>query len=94
MESKKLRKSSNNRVLCGVCAGIAEYLGIDPVIIRLLFAVLTCISGLGIIAYIIAIVVIPEDGSAAIAEDAIQKLKQLGNTTENKSEDEIENKIE
>ena len=55
---KKLTKSSN-RMLCGVCAGIAEYLGMDPTVIRLLWVILTFCGGSGIIAYIIAATVIP-----------------------------------
>ncbi|MBS7303232.1 MAG: PspC domain-containing protein [Lachnospiraceae bacterium] len=56
---KKLTKSSN-RMLCGVCAGIAEYLGMDPTVIRLLWVILTFCGGSGIIAYIIAAIIMPE----------------------------------
>ena len=37
METKRLQKSDNNRVLCGVCGGIGEYFNLDPVVIRLLW---------------------------------------------------------
>lgn len=60
MEQKKLTKSSTNRMICGVCAGIAEYLGMDPTVIRLLWVLLTFFGGSGIIAYIIAAIIIPE----------------------------------
>ena len=60
MEQKKLTKSQTNRMLCGVCAGIAEYLGMDPTVIRLLWVILTFCGGSGIIAYIIAAIIIPE----------------------------------
>lgn len=56
---KKLYKS-NNRMICGVCAGIAEYLGIDPTVVRLLWAVLG-LTGTGILLYIIAALVMPEN---------------------------------
>ena len=56
---KKLYKS-NNRVICGVCAGIAEYLGIDPTVVRLLWAALG-LTGTGILLYIIAALVMPEN---------------------------------
>lgn len=59
METKKLTKSDDNRVLCGVCGGIGEYFGIDPVVIRLLWVVFCCLGGSGIIAYIIAAIIIP-----------------------------------
>lgn len=56
---KRLTKSTN-KMLCGVCAGIAEYFNLDPTIIRLLWVVLTFFGGSGIIAYIIAAIIIPE----------------------------------
>ncbi len=56
---KRLYKS-NNRMLCGVCAGIAEYLGIDPTIVRLVWAALA-LTGSGILLYIIAALVMPEN---------------------------------
>lgn len=57
--SKKLYKSQNNRMLCGVCGGIAEYFNIDPTIVRLIFVFLGLSGGTGILFYIIAAVVIP-----------------------------------
>ena len=60
MEQKKLTKSATNRMICGVCAGIGEYLGVDPTVIRLLWVLLTFFGGSGIIAYIIAAIIIPE----------------------------------
>ena len=59
MDQKKLTKSSN-RMLCGVCAGLAEYFGINPTVVRLLWVILTFCGGSGIIAYIIAAIIIPE----------------------------------
>lgn len=59
METKRLTKSDDNRVLCGVCGGIGEYFNIDPVVIRLLWVVFCCLGGSGIIAYIIAAIIIP-----------------------------------
>ncbi|MDD2215068.1 MAG: PspC domain-containing protein, partial [Eubacteriales bacterium] len=51
---------ADDRVLAGVCGGIGEYFGIDPVIVRLLVVVLTLAGGSGLIAYIIAAIIIPE----------------------------------
>jgi len=56
---KKLYKS-NNRMICGVCAGVAEYFGIDPTIVRLIWAALA-LSGTGILLYIVAAIVMPEN---------------------------------
>ena len=56
---KKLYKS-NNRMICGVCAGLAESLGIDPTVVRLIWAALG-LTGTGILLYIIAALVMPEN---------------------------------
>lgn len=55
---KRLYRSDQNKMLCGVCGGIGEYFDIDPTIIRLLWAILAC-SGMGILVYFIAAVIIP-----------------------------------
>ena len=60
MEPKRLYKSRTNRVLCGVCGGIGEYFGIDTTIVRLLCVLLGCTST-GLILYIIAAIIMPEE---------------------------------
>ena len=61
METKRLTKSDDNRVLCGVCGGIGEYFNVDPTLIRLGAAILTvCSVGTGLILYFVAAVIIPE----------------------------------
>ena len=60
-QNKRLVKSQSNRMICGVCAGVGEYFGIDPTVIRLLWILLTFCGGSGLLAYIIASVVIPEN---------------------------------
>ena len=57
---KKLYKSDVDRKLCGICGGIAEYLGIDSTIVRLIWVVLVVFFGTGILAYIISALVIPD----------------------------------
>ncbi|MBE5842156.1 phage shock protein C (PspC) family protein [Butyrivibrio sp. INlla18] len=59
MDGKKLYKS-NNRKICGVCGGIAEYFGIDPTVVRLVWALTTFGGGVGIGAYIIAAIVMDD----------------------------------
>ena len=56
---KKLTKS-NDKKICGVCGGLAEYFGIDPTIVRLGWLLLALCGGTGILAYIIAAIVMPE----------------------------------
>lgn len=57
---RKLYKSADEKVLAGVCGGIGEYFSVDPVVIRLLVVVFTIMGGAGLIAYIIAAIIIPE----------------------------------
>ncbi len=58
MMPKKLYRSNTDKILAGVCGGIAEYLAVDPTVVRLL-AVLSVFTSVGIIAYIVAALVIP-----------------------------------
>ena len=60
MSNKRLYKSSVNCMLCGVCGGIAEDFYIDPTLVRLAWVVLTFFGGSGILAYIIAAIIIPK----------------------------------
>jgi len=57
----RLYRSSQDRILGGVCGGIAEYLGIDPVIVRLLWIISIFVWGVGILVYIIAWIIIPRN---------------------------------
>ena len=57
---KKLCKSNTNKKICGVCGGIAEYLNADPTLIRLAFVVIAAIAGSGVLAYILAALIMPE----------------------------------
>lgn len=56
---KKLYKSNQNKMIDGVCGGIAEYFGIDPTVVRLIWALFSLMGGSGILAYIIAAIIIP-----------------------------------
>lgn len=59
---RKLMRSRGNRMICGVCGGIGEYLNLDPTLVRLIWALCSLASvGMGLILYIIAAVVMPED---------------------------------
>ena len=58
---KKLYRSKKNKVIAGVCGGIGEYFNIDPVIIRLLWTLFIFVGGSGILAYIIAWIIIPKE---------------------------------
>ena len=58
---KRLYKSNENKMLDGVCGGIAEYFNVDPTLIRLAWVVFCALGGSGIIAYIIAAIIIPRN---------------------------------
>ena len=58
-QAKRLYRSRKNKVIGGVCGGIGEYFNIDPVLIRLVLVLFSFMGGGGIIAYIIAWMVIP-----------------------------------
>ncbi len=60
MQNKKLAKSRNDRKLCGVCGGFAEYLNLDPTVVRLIWVLLAIAAGSGVLAYIIAALIMPE----------------------------------
>ena len=57
---KRLHRSRRDSMIAGVCGGIGEYLNIDPTLIRLLWALIGC-TGTGIVAYIIAAIIIPDE---------------------------------
>ena len=58
---KKLCKSNTNRKICGVCGGIAEYLNVDPTIVRLVWALMVFGWGVGVPLYIVCVIVLPEE---------------------------------
>ncbi len=60
MNGKRLYRSSTNRMIAGVCGGLGEFFHIDPTIIRLVWALIG-LTGTGIVAYIIAMIIIPSD---------------------------------
>lgn len=56
---KRIYRSKEDRMICGVCGGIAEYFDLDPSLVRLGWIILSAMAGSGILAYIVAAVVIP-----------------------------------
>ena len=56
---KKLYRNTGNKMIDGVCAGLGDYLNIDPTIVRLIWA-LVGLTGAGVVAYLIAAIIIPE----------------------------------
>lgn len=71
--SKKLYRSKKDQIIGGVCGGIAEYFGIDATLVRLAFVLFALIEGAGIIAYIIAWIIVPErpEGQSTKSEEEV-----------------------
>ncbi len=57
------RTTSSDAVLCGVCGGIARYLGVDPTVVRVITAVLVFAGGLSLWVYVIAALLMPKEGA-------------------------------
>jgi phage shock protein PspC (stress-responsive transcriptional regulator) len=71
-----LRRPVRDSVVAGVAAGLARYLGVDVMIIRIAFVVLTVVGGAGIPLYLAGLLLIPEDGSdQSIASSLIESLR-------------------
>jgi phage shock protein PspC (stress-responsive transcriptional regulator) len=67
--TKKLYRSRKDRWVAGVCAGLAEYFGIDPIIVRIVVLLLILSAGAGLLAYIIAWLVVPEEPQEPAADE-------------------------
>jgi len=71
---KRLERKIEGRWLAGVCVGLADYLGVDVNLIRVILAVLVLFGGFGALAYVVAWALVPEEGEpASIAEKLINK---------------------
>jgi phage shock protein PspC (stress-responsive transcriptional regulator) len=71
-----LRRAYDGRMLAGVAAGIADYLGVDALIVRVAFAVFTVVGGASIPAYLACVLLIPEEGSdTSIATSLLESVR-------------------
>lgn len=62
MEDKKLRRSIDEKMIAGVCGGIAKYFGLDVVIVRVGYVILSCTTAFaGVIGYLILMMIIPQE---------------------------------
>lgn len=80
---KKLYRSEDNKILAGVIGGMGEYFNVDPVVLRVLYVLLTVFTGVvpGIVAYILAVLVVPKQGKEA-------PIVRVENTEEEKRKEE------
>jgi phage shock protein C len=73
-QRRRLYRLRQGRMVAGVCAGLARYLGVDATIVRLVFAVLSIFGGTGVLLYLIAWAVVPEEGDgASLLENVMNK---------------------
>ncbi len=90
---KKLYRSKTDKKLCGVCGGMAKYFNMDPTLVRILWVIVTLCAFIGLIAYIICALVIPEEPTGAEAPIAeVKPAEEKKEEAENKSEENVENK--
>lgn len=75
--NRRLLRSRTDRILGGVCSGLARWIGIDPVFVRLFFVVLAAASGSGVGIYILLWIIIPEEGMTG-SEDFGEKARDMG----------------
>jgi phage shock protein C len=73
-----VRRSRSERVIAGVCGGLGRYLGIDPVLLRVAFIILSLANGLGLIAYVVAWVAIPEERPDQPAGPVPEPRREMG----------------
>jgi phage shock protein C len=83
---KRLYRNAKGKMIGGVCSGLADYFAIDPVLIRLVFVILVLHSGIGVLAYIILWIVVPQHPeqpavAASPAEIGIEEQAGVANAT-------------
>lgn len=86
MTNTRLTRSENDKIIAGVCGGLATYLDIDPVFVRLAFLILLFASGIGFALYLILWIIMPQnDGDEVDNAIVIQKnISEMGNTVSEK----------
>ncbi len=73
MSDKRLIRSRDDRMIFGVCAGLAHYLNIDPIIVRLLVVLLTLWNGIGLLAYVVLAIIMPQEPAVAPKANAFDE---------------------
>jgi phage shock protein PspC (stress-responsive transcriptional regulator) len=81
-ELRALRRSRNDRIIAGVCGGVARRLNLDPVLVRVVFAVATLITGVGVVVYVLGWLLMPEeDTDSSLIERALGRRRSRGRGT-------------
>jgi phage shock protein C len=71
MGSKQLHRSNTNRVIAGVCGGLAEYFEIDPAVLRILFVLFTFFGGSGVLLYIVMWIIMPSGETKVLSKEGL-----------------------
>lgn len=87
---KKLYKIEQGRKIWGVCGGFAEYFGIDPTIVRIIWGICACLWGVGILAYIVCAIAMPNKSEVVgnngeYTVNSTEKNEENDNNNENKN---------
>lgn len=84
METKRLYRSRDHRVVAGVAGGLATYLGIDPALIRLAFVLLTIFNGMGLLLYLVLWLIVPNIDTVYVEAGAQvrENVDEMRNTAE------------
>ena len=75
LKSKKLYRSQNNRMIGGVCGGIAEYFSIDPTVVRIIWVAISLLGGFGILVYLASLFIIPNNPEESPVEEGKNLIK-------------------
>ena len=75
LKNKKLYRSQNNKMIAGVCGGMADYFEIDPTLVRLIFVAIALFGGVGLFAYIAAVFIIPNNPDQLPSEKSENLIK-------------------
>ncbi|MBI4709106.1 MAG: PspC domain-containing protein [Candidatus Portnoybacteria bacterium] len=87
-QSKKLYRSQTDKIIAGVCGGLARYFDIDPVLMRAAFILLALINGAGIILYIILIFIVPkEPGGQEASINREEKIKEFAQDLKDRAQE-------
>ncbi len=84
MSQTRLTRSSTDKIIAGVCGGLAEYLEINPVLVRLAFLVLFFASGIGFPIYLILWIVMPQGDNDAVADNVViqKNINEIGDSVQ------------
>jgi len=86
---KKLYRSKKDKMIAGVCGGIAEYFDVDPTLIRLLTVIFVLLGGAGVVAYIIAWIIIPKNPEQ-VSDDKFDKKEESKEKIKKEAEEVVE----